>query len=166
MVTFRPTRPQALGLGAHLGGLVGAAAGVALLVVTATGLVRPGLPGWLAAMLTLVAGLVVGAGLGLAFGRDTGADIDDLGIHPVPRLAGEYAPWGRIEDLRAERRGGRTYVAVCFDTGQTTRLRAPYDGQFLARDPEFERKLFMLRNLWETHRSFTINKHQTPTDGS
>ena len=34
-------------------------------------------------------------------------------------------------------------------------------GKQLAADPEFERKLFMLRNLWETHRTFAVN-HRRP----
>jgi hypothetical protein len=40
-------------------------------------------------------------------------------------------------------------------------LRAPYHGRLLASDPGFERKLFMLRNLWETHRTFAI-EHDHP----
>ena len=167
MVTFRPTRAQAVGLGGYLGGLVGVGAAVIMLPVAAAGLpARVGLPAWLAVLAPLGVGVVVGAGGGLAFGRESGADIDDAGIHPVPPSPGSFAPWHRIDDLRAERRGGRTYVAVCFDTGHSARLRAPYDGQFLARDPEFERKLFMLRNLWETHRSFTINNYDNPADGA
>ena len=39
----------------------------------------------------------------------------------------------------------------------------PYDGRWLAADPEFERKLFMLRNLWETHRTFARDpSHDVP----
>jgi hypothetical protein len=81
----------------------------------------------------------------------------------VPRTAGGDAPWHRIEDLRAERRGGRTHVAVYLDSGQVLRLLAPYDGGLAARDPQFERKLFMLRHLWETHRSFVLPNQ--PLDG-
>jgi hypothetical protein len=50
---------------------------------------------------------------------------------------------------------------VYLDTGQTAWLRAPYHGRLLASDPGFERKLFMLRNLWETHRTFAI-EHDHP----
>ena len=56
---------------------------------------------------------------------------------------------------------GRTQVVVYLDTGQTAWLRAPYHGRLLASDPGFERKLFMLRNLWETHRTFAI-EHDHP----
>jgi hypothetical protein len=157
VVTFRPTRVQAAGHGGFVGGVIGATAGLILLVGSAAGLIGR-VSGWLAALLALAVGLVVGAVTGLVFGRGEGADIDDRGIHPVPRLPGVYAPWQHVEDLRAERRGGRTRVTVCFDTGQMSRLRAPYDGPLLARDPHFDRKLFMLRHLWENHRSFRLRR--------
>jgi hypothetical protein len=66
--------------------------------------------------------------------------------------------------VRAERRGGRAHVAVYLDSGQIVRLLAPYDGGLVARDREFERKLFMLRHLWETHRSFVLPHY--PLDGT
>jgi hypothetical protein len=139
-------------------GLLG---GLALLgpleVVTLAGrLARSGVPLWLALAAPLAVGPVVGAALAVLFGRDEGADVDDFGIHTVPGTAGGDAPWHRIKDLRAERRGGRTHVAVYLDSGQILRLPAPYDGGIAARDPRFERKLFMLRHLWETHRSFVL----------
>ncbi|GAA1794937.1 hypothetical protein GCM10009682_15840 [Luedemannella flava] len=117
-----------------------------------------GLLWWRVAALGLAlvaAGAAVGALCGLALGRSVGVDVDDVGIHPVPRRAGELLPWRRVADVRTERRGARIVIAVDV-AGVTTRLRAPYDGWFLARDPEFEEKLFMLRNLWETHRSFNL----------
>ncbi len=157
MVTFRPTRLQAAGHGGFVGGVIGAAAGIVLLIFTAVGPIGR-ISGWLAAILTLAVGLVVGAAVGLVFGRHEGADIDDRGIHPVPRLSGAYAPWQRVEDLRAERRGGRTRVTVCLDTGQVSPLSAPYDGHLLGRDRHFDRKLIMLRHLWANHRSFRLNQ--------
>ena len=75
----------------------------------------------------------------MALGRDEGADVDDLGIQPVPAEQGPFLAWGSVHDLRVERRGGRAQVAVYLDTGQVSRLRAPYDGRLLAADPEFER---------------------------
>jgi hypothetical protein len=161
VVTFRPTRIQAAGHGGFVGGVIGATAGLVLLILSAVGMAGR-LSGWLAALLLLATGLVVGAATGVVFGRDEGADIDHHGIHPVPREPGVFAPWQHVEDLRAERRGGRTRVTVCFDTGHVSRLPAPYDGHLLGRDPQFERKLFMLRHLWETHRSFRLSRSRRP----
>jgi hypothetical protein len=165
LVSFRPTPAQALGHGALLGGAVGAAIGVlALLFVLADILAfRSGSPAWLNVTAPVLAGLAVGALTGLIFGRQEGADIDDVGIHLVPRIPDGFAAWQRIADVRTERRGGRTNVAVYLDTGRIMRLQAPYDGRWLAADREIERKLFMLRNLWETHRSFTL-RPEHPTD--
>jgi hypothetical protein len=156
VVSFRPTRGQSLSRGAILGTLCGLAVSVAALVLWMFGVaLRAGVPGWFVALSPVVLGLLLGAIVGLILGRLVGADLNGQGIHPVPGTPGVYAPWQRIEDLRTERIGGRTYVAVCFDTGFVARLRAPYSGRFLAVDPQFERKLFLLRNMWETHRSFT-----------
>ena len=160
MVSFRPTATQALGRGGFLGGVVGLAACALILAVSA---VRGHeLRGWLAGV-PLLCGVGVGGLLALIFGRQGGADIDDRGIHPV--LAGPpgphdggFASWQRVDDLRCERRRGRTQVVVYLNTGQTAWLRAPYHGRLLASDPGFERKLFMLRNLWETHRTFAIER--------
>lgn len=164
MVSFRPTLTQAFGRGAYVGALVGLAFAVVTIVTWALGLTdKLGLPGWLAVAVPLVTGIAGGAFTGLVFGREEGADVDDAGIHPAPRRDSlMYAPWQRIADLRTERRSGRTRVTVYFDTGQIARLQAPYHGRWLAADPEFERKLFMLRHLWETHRSYTIHTQFPP----
>jgi hypothetical protein len=165
VVSFRPTATQALGRGAYIGTVVGLLLLGALTVLAWAGLTaRWGVPPWLTLAAPLAVCPVIGAVYVLLFGRAEGADIDDFGIHTVPRTAGGDAPWHRIEDLRAERRGGRTHVAVYLDSGQIMRLLAPYDGGIVARDPEFERKLFMLRHLWETHRSFVLPHH--PVDGT
>ena len=168
---FRPTVGQVLGRGAAIGGVVGVGlvGALALLgaleVLTSFGLpARLGVRGWLAVAAPLAVGPVVGGAFAVLFGRDEGADVDDVGIHTVPPTVGGDAPWHRIEDLRAERRGGRTHVAVHLDSGQILRLPAPYDGGIAARDPQFERKLFMLRHLWETHRSFVLPNQ--PLDGT
>ena len=150
-MTLRPTRAQALGRGAYFGGLVGAAVGGGLLLLAAGGVLTR-LEGWYAALGALVIGVALGGLAGVTFGREEGVDIDDLGIHPIPRTRETSLRWQHVDDLRAERRGGRIHVAVYLNTGQIARLRAPYDGKLLAGDPAFERKLFMLRNLWETHR--------------
>jgi hypothetical protein len=160
MVSFRPTFAQAL---AH-GGLVGLVVGLVLTLLAAVVIlvvspVRVAAALWAAIWAAPLAGLLLGALIAAVFGRERGSDIDDLGIHPVPRRPGEFAPWQRIEDVRAERRGGRTHVAVYLDSGRLMRLPAPYDGRLLAGDAQFERKLFMLRNLWETHRSYTVESN-------
>ena len=159
---FRPTYPQAVGRGAFIGAdWSGRGAAVIVAVAAVAGLDRPGLPTWLAVATPVVMALSAGALLGMALGRDVGADVDDLGIQPVPAEHGPFLAWGSVHDLRVERRGGRAQVAVYLDTGQVSRLRAPYDGRLLAADPEFEQKLFMLRHLWETHRTFRLNHRQT-----
>ena len=85
------------------------------------------------------------------------ACVDDSGVMAYANAIPDgFAAWQRICDVRTERRGGRTRVAVYLDSGKIMRLHAPYDGRWLASDREIERKLFMLRNLWETHRSFTL----------
>jgi hypothetical protein len=165
VVSFRPTATQALGRGAWIGAGVGLLLLSTLAVLAWAGLTAQfDVPLWLTVAGPLAVCPVVGASFGLLFGRDEGADVDDFGIHTVPRTAGGDAPWHRIEDVRAERRGARTHVAVYLDSGQIVRLLAPYDGGIVARDPEFERKLFMLRHLWETHRSFVLPNH--PLDGT
>jgi hypothetical protein len=169
-VRFRPTLTQVVGRGVTFGGGIGVAVLGALALVGALGVLdwtglaaRLHVPAWLALVAPLVAGPAGGGALAVLFGREVGAEVDDVGIHTIPRAAGGDAPWHRIEDLRAERRGGRTHVAVYLDSGQILRLPAPYDGAFGGRDQQFERKLFMLRHLWETHRSFVLPNQ--PLDG-
>ncbi|HET6213797.1 MAG TPA: hypothetical protein VFE14_13115 [Micromonosporaceae bacterium] len=155
LASFRPTAAQAVGRGAYRGLLAGAAlavgGGLAALVTAEAG--------WLAVgVVLLFGGTAIGAVLGAATGRDAGVDADDLGLHRVPGYPPAWppplAPWGRIADIRAERRRSRTGVVVYLDTGVVQRLAAPYDGPLLSHDPQFESKLFTLRNLWETHRSW------------
>jgi hypothetical protein len=128
-----------------------------LLAVTGSGARRDW---WPAVLVPLLGGALIGAVAGLLGGRSTGVDADDLGLHRVPSVSARwpppFAPWQRISDIRAERRGSRTVVAIYFDFGSVSRLPAPYDGRWLARDAQFEWKLFTLRNLWETHRSGSL----------
>jgi hypothetical protein len=152
MVSLRPTVAQAIGRGGYLGVLVGlSASAIALLAWWLTG-GWLGDAGWPVVLAPPILGGVCGAVLGVAFGRSEGADLDDLGVRPVPDLAIGRLPWPRIEDLRTERRGGRIRVAVYLAGGRAVRLPAPYDGRLLGADPHFERKLFLIRHLWETHR--------------
>jgi hypothetical protein len=155
VLRLRPTGRQAAARGAWRGGLVGAVLLAALLIGYAAG-VRDWV-GWGKAewATVVVVGAALGAVIGAARGRSRGVDADELGLHPVPRRPGELVPWQRVAEVRAERRGWRTVVVV--DTiVETTRLRAPYDGWLMAGDPGFEEKLFMLRNMWETHRSYNL----------
>ncbi|WP_229069237.1 hypothetical protein [Actinoplanes sp. DH11] len=149
--TFRPTWQQALGHGLYLGAL-GAVAGVTAGVITP--LAWPGSggpPGWVWAVL-LVVPLLLGAVLGLLAGRRTGVEVGIRGIRTSSVLGGDEAPWSRVVDLRAERRGRRTVVSVYLDSGASVRLHAPYSGGLFAADPQFELKLFALSHLWRSHR--------------
>jgi hypothetical protein len=153
LARFRPTRAQAVGRGMARGLLVGGALGLAALAGTLAG----GSRAWAVALcVPVLLGCGVGAVAGLARGRRMGADADTLGVHRVPaappRWPPPLAPWDRIVDIRAERHGGRTVVAVHLDSSVVHRLAAPYDGRLLGHDPYFEYKLFRLRHLWETHR--------------
>jgi hypothetical protein len=96
--------------------------------------------------------VVLGLGAGL-LGALPGTEVDDAGIRPA---TGPDIPWSAVLDMRAERHGRRTVVALRLDSGEVRQLRAPYDGCFLAHDQEFECKLFALRNLWETHRRWPL----------
>jgi hypothetical protein len=148
IMSLRPTATQAIGRGGYLGALMGVIGAVVGLVVA---LVVDG-PVWVALLVPPIAGGAAGAAVALAFGRHEGADVDDIGVRPVPDIALGLLPWQRIEDLRTERRRGRLGVAVYLTGGRSVRLPAPYDGRLLGADPQFERKLIMLRHLWETHR--------------
>lgn len=152
MLSLRPTAVQAAGRGVYHGALAGSAGSLIIFLVVVIIAHEPGLIALVAVFAPVLIGGWVGAGLGLWFGRYEGADIDDLGIRFVPDMAPAYAAWPDVEDVRVERHGGRLHVAVYHDDGWSVRLRAPYDGRLLAADPEFERKLFLLRHLWETHR--------------
>lgn len=159
---------QALGRGSYLGALAGLAICGVMVGLWATGV--PGLSFWLA-VTPVAIGVLTGAGWGLAVGRGEGTDVDDRGLHPVPApptawirsgvpprdaetesWPERHLPWQRVAELRPEHRDGRTHVVARLDTGEVIVLRAPYSGRLLARDREFERKMFVLRHLWETYR--------------
>jgi hypothetical protein len=145
LVSFRPTWRQAIGRGLCAGVVCAAVALVVAFVVPAR--LRPAL---------VVVPLVI-ALAGVVASRRAGTEIDEYGIRrTVPALPG-VASWRQVVDIRPERRHRRTVVAVYLDSGETLRLPAPYDGLWLARDPFFERRLFMLVHLWETHRDWSVH---------
>jgi hypothetical protein len=154
---FRPTVRQALGQGLYLGGLVGLSlatlgAGAAA-VWWSAGRPEPDHTGLALLAVAVVPALLGGLG-GVLLGVRLGTDADDRGIHRVPAGSRASAPWPEIVDIREERRRNRTIVAIYLDSGGVLPLRAPYDGRLLAHDPAYERKVFTLLNLWETHRNW------------
>lgn len=143
LAVFRPTWRQVVGRGLYAGGACAALAVPLVLAVRAAAPV---------ALLMVVAAAFVGA----ATGRRCGVEVDELGIHRLPPAPSGSIPWKRVVGIRAERRRRRTVVAVYLDSGGTVLLPAPYDGEWLARDPLFERHLFMICHLWETHRDWSV----------
>jgi hypothetical protein len=151
---FRPTWQQALARGVYLGALaaVGAVAITLGAVIVELAFAGTGLPpAWVWAASACGPPLLGGVA-GVLVGRRFGTDIDAGGIRLVPGFTHEVEPWSHVVDLRAERRGGRTVVSIYLESGAAVRLRAPYDGELLAADPQFEHKLFALSHLWRSHR--------------
>jgi hypothetical protein len=132
--TFRPTWRQALARGLYLGALFGVV-GITVAVV----LGRPVLA---------FAPVVVGAVIGVLIRRFAGVELGERGI----RTGSGFAPWHRVVDMRAERRGKRTVVSIYLDSGASVQLQAPYSGDLFAADPHFESKMFTLSHLWRSHR--------------
>ncbi len=149
---FRRTPRQAAGRGLYLGILAAAvlalAAAVLLLGLRVLEAHPPAYP-WIWILIFGVLVVVV------VFGMPVGVDADDHGLHAVPRSLRLSASWPDIVDVRAERRRSRTVVVVYLGSGAVLLLRAPYDGRLLAHDPGFERKMFTLLNVWETHRNWS-----------
>jgi hypothetical protein len=156
LVAYRPTWRQAAGRGLFLG-LVLALVAVAGLLLR--GPRQPGLPG----VLVSVAAFAVGVGGSALLGRRLGVDATGAGLRAAGRRG--RVSWQRVVDVRTERRGSQSVVMVDLDTGRVWRLPAPYDGPALARDPEFEQKLFTLRNLWETYRT-SLPEFPDPAGGT
>lgn len=141
MAVFRATWRQAMGRGLYAGG-VGAA--VALPVALAL----PAYP----IVVVLVPAVAAAAG-GAVVARRPRVVADEQGLRVEP---GAVVPWKRVVGIGTERRRRRTVVVVSLDTAEAVPLPAPYDGAWLARDPLFERRLFMLCHLWETHRDWSV----------
>jgi hypothetical protein len=152
--TFHPTWQQALARGLYLGALIALVGLTSLALATAaavtwTGVTAP--PSWVWALLAAGPPLA-GAMLGPPVGRRTGTEICAGGIRIHSVFADGIAPWNRVVDLRAERRGARTVVSVYLDSGASLQLQAPYSGELFAADPHFESKMFALSHLWRSHR--------------
>jgi hypothetical protein len=151
---FRPTWQQAVARGVYVGALI-ALVGLVSLALTAvaavtwTGVAAP--PSWVWAVLAFGPPLA-GAVLGPPVGRRTGTEICERGIRIQSVFADGMAPWSRVVDVRAERRGARTVVSVYLDSGASLQLQAPYSGELFAADPQFESKMFALSHLWRSHR--------------
>lgn len=147
---FRPTWRQVCGRGLFAGVLVAALAALFPLWETVTGTVGP------LDLVPIPAGFALGAVFAAPLAYRSGATVDESGVHPIAlgRSAFGYAPWTSIVEIRPERRGTRTVPVIYLDGGRTLRMRAPYDGRLWAADPHFDEKVFMLRNLWETYRSW------------
>jgi hypothetical protein len=154
IVGFRWTPRQALARGLRLGAFLVPAAAAAGLIAVAAG-AAPAPPAWAA---VVGVPLLLGAGIGLARGRHIGTDVDDQGIQQVPAEPRSFVPWHRVVDVRAERRRRRTVVSIYLGSGACLLMRAPYDGPLLAHDPMFERKIFMLKNIWEMHRTWSPHR--------
>jgi hypothetical protein len=151
--TFRPTAQQALGRGLYFGALV-AVVGLLAAVFAAAVLAwqeADSPPSWLWPLLAF-APPALGSVAGLLVGRRTGTQLCAGGIRTRSMFADGLAPWSRVVDLRAERRGGRTVVSVYLDSGASVQLQAPYSGELFAADPQFELKMFALSYIWRSHR--------------
>ncbi|BCB82529.1 hypothetical protein GCM10022251_82540 [Phytohabitans flavus] len=146
MVSFRPTWRQAIGRGLR-------ASVVCAVVVLLVAFV---VPAAVRTAVLVVPPLAVGLAAVVA-DRRGGTEIDEYGIRRTVPALRAVASWRQVVDIRPERRRRRTIVAVYLDSGETLRLPAPYDGLWLARDPFFERRLFMLVHLWETHRDWSVH---------
>lgn len=147
---FRPTWRQAVGRGCRLGVLAALGCATAGLAMIFMGRAPTAATWWL--WPSLAGGPVLIGVLGGAVGRRLGTDVDAGGIRTVSAFTRAVQPWSRVVDLRAERRGNRTVVAVYLDSGGSMQLTAPYDGGLFAADPRFESKVFALAHLWRSHR--------------
>ena len=145
LVSFRPTWRQALGHGLWAGVVCVALAIAVGFVVPAR--LRP---------VSLAAPRAVGL-RGAGAGRRGATEVGEYAIRRTGPAIPAVASWRQVVDIRPERRRRRTVVAVYLDSGETLRLPAPYDGLWLAHDPFFERRLFMLVHLRETHRDWSVH---------
>ena len=84
--------------------------------------------------------------------------VDDIGLHPrmLGRRARTFAAWRSVVDLRTERRGMRTVLAVYLENGAIWRVQTPYSGFALARDGRFAEKVESIRRRWRAHRHTAV----------
>ncbi|MEE6262930.1 hypothetical protein [Plantactinospora sonchi] len=146
LAEYRLTWRQALTHGLRAGGL-GSAVLLAAVAVAPGARDLPDLA-WVLILAPLPSGLLCGT----ALRSWAGTTLDGAGVRSRSYGPYAFAPWSRVVDVRAERRRGRTLVAVYLADGAVLRLRVPYDGGPLDRDPRFEQKLVMIAQLWEEHR--------------
>src|SRR5690348_2539224 len=115
MARFRRTRRQVLGHRLYLGLL--AAAGIAItlglvLLVRRIGGEHDPARYAAAGLAASLAPVLLATGAGAFGGRRRGVDADDTGLRLNPACPDGYWPWPRIVDIRAQRRGRRTVIAV------------------------------------------------------
>ncbi|MEU4241401.1 hypothetical protein [Actinoplanes sp. NPDC026619] len=146
--TFRPTWQQALGRGLYVGAL-SAVVGITFALFIALFRAEP--PAWFWPLMVVLP-CSAGAIVGLLVGRFTGTELGAGGIRTRSVFDRGTAPWSRVVDMRAERRGGRTVVSVYLDSGASVQLNAPYSGGLFAADPRFEVKMFALSHMWRSNR--------------
>ncbi|MDW5323753.1 hypothetical protein [Plantactinospora sp. KLBMP9567] len=156
LAEFRLTWRQAVVRGLRWGGL---GSGAVIVIASA-------LPGhrelselvWVAVLAPLPLGVLCGAADRLR----ARVRLDEAGLRG--RAYGGYAfvAWQRVVDVRAERRRGRTVVAVYLGDAGPLRLHAPYDGGPLDRDPRFEQKLVLICQVWEAHRHGSREREARP----
>jgi hypothetical protein len=83
--------------------------------------------------------------------------VDGVGLHPG--LAGgrsrSFAAWRSVVDIRRERRATRTILAIYLESGAIWRLQVPYSGIALARDPDFDQKVDLIRQRWQEHQEIS-----------
>lgn len=145
LAEFRLTWRQALVRGLRWGGLGSAA--VLVIVTSVPGERELSELVWIAVLVPLP----LGALCGTATRFRVLTRLDETGIRSRSFGPRAFVSWHSAIAVRAERRGARTLVAVYLVDGSTLRLRAPYDGGPLDRDPRFEQKLVLIGQLWEAH---------------
>ncbi|MEQ4305693.1 hypothetical protein ABNF97_30650 [Plantactinospora sp. B6F1] len=146
LAEFRLTWRQAVVRGLRWGGL-----GSGAVIVIAGAL--PGqreLTGWV--WVAVLAPLPLGVLCGGVDRLRARSRLEEAGLRGRAYGAYAFVAWHRVVDVRAERRRGRTVVAVYLGDDRPMRLYAPYDGGLLDRDPRFEQKLVLICQVWEAHR--------------
>ncbi|MGH3663168.1 MAG: hypothetical protein ACRDT8_07475 [Micromonosporaceae bacterium] len=152
LASYRPTVRQFLGRTVFTGTMVALAAVIAVTAAAIWGQSSP------LVYLVLLPFVAVAGFVGWTeLGRRGGVDATDRGLRRVTFRRRWFATWQQVADIRTERRGWRTVVVIALTSGAQWRLRAPYDSRWLSHDPDFEPKLFYLRNLWETHRTWHLD---------